>query len=955
MKPELILCNGWRGVQAHVLDVLTEASSRGALTLADILIAVPTTAAGHLVRTGLEQTLLADGSARVLPAITTISQMLGHLAERSLGAVRIADPLTREAVLDQSLQEAAESGCSPPFTYRGSLAPRILAFYDHLHLTGHGLEAFASRAFEEFDVPGDTGAERMAAQTRFLIEGLGRYRETLGELTLEDTPTLRAALAERGGKFPYRKVIVWGAGTLQPVDIAFLASTQGPESLEIVIPESMSTTYRVRSLQKLVPMEILEQRTPLAHPVLLTAAESSVFVLRDREEVLVEVARFLKAQDSAGKLPPLEQVAVVVPTPLPYLYLVKKIFDQAGIPYELQDDFPLATEPYVAAVDLALEFVEQGGRRPAALGLLRSPFYRFAGVDSAVVANLDDELRRRHDPGGFEAWRRMRERWRRRPLQRALPGMEDLGRQVTPISALDALVAIGNRLAPLANPDSSMTDKIEVLAAFLEACGQALPAMENSERHLRSRGALLSIMERLSDAARLVGDPAINYSAFREKLHRAIESHTFSMRSGSGGVQVVDARSAGYGSFELVILVGLNEGEWPSRSERNIFYPQWMLKDFGWPTDVDSLAHERAAFVELVLLASGSVVAFRHQLEDEIPTVASPFLEEIEAATGDEQEKGVTEEMAGLLVSRSEALRAAALPKAKHFQRRRRPGLLSRPVYDPEPVSATAFEMYLRCPFKHYARYVLRLEEEEDLDEGLSPMERGRILHDILQSGFEKWDARGAGPRPIVADNYAEAMRLFRSVAAEKLPRERRALEMEWLFGGAGERGSIEWLLRLEMSRGRLRRRLLEHAFQNRYRLAKGPKGETPWLVRIKGRADRVDIDSDGHLRLFDYKSGRAPESKITVQVPLYALCLSQDFRCSTAEAAYLSLRDKRSVARQDTSQAEQLVRETYREITEGRFPPRPYQDRLCNTCGYLGLCRKEIEETQAGKEGEAS
>jgi RecB family exonuclease len=523
------------------------------------------------------------------------------------------------------------------------------------------------------------------------------------------------------------------------------------------------------------------------------------------------------------------------------------------------------------------------------------------------------------------------------------------------MSALDALVAIGKRLAPLGTPDSSMTDKIQALSGFIEAYGRPLPAIEAAARHQRSRGALLSIMERLTDAARLVGDPAIRYPEFREKLHRAIESHTFSMHTGSGGVQVVDARSAGYGSFELVILVGLNEGEWPSRSERNIFYPQWMLKDFGWPTDVDSLAYERAAFVELARLATGSVVAFRHQLEDEIPTVPSPFLEEIEAATGDKRETVSAEAMDGLLVSHSEALRSGILNKSKRLPRRRRPGLLSQPVYDPEPISATAFEMYLRCPFKHYARYVLGLEEEEDLDEGLTPMERGRILHDILQSGFERWDAREAGPRPIVADNYEEAVRLFRSVAEEKLPRSRRATEMEWLFGGAGERGSIEWLLRLEMNRGKLRRRLVEHAFQNRYRLAKGPKGETPWLVQIKGRADRVDVDSDGRLHVFDYKSGRAPESKITVQVPLYALCLSQDFRTSTAEAAYLSLRDKRAVARQDTARAEELVRETYRGMTEGAFPPRPYQDHLCNTCGYLGLCRKEIEQAQAGKEGEVS
>jgi RecB family exonuclease len=174
---------------------------------------------------------------------------------------------------------------------------------------------------------------------------------------------------------------------------------------------------------------------------------------------------------------------------------------------------------------------------------------------------------------------------------------------------------------------------------------------------------------------------------------------------------------------------------------------------------------------------------------------------------------------------------------------------------------------------------------------------------------------------------------------------ERRAIETPRLFGGPGEPGAIEWLLRLEMKRGPLRRRLLEYAFGSTFRLDTGPNEESPWAVHVKGRADRVDIDSQGHLHLFDYKSGRAPETKLTIQVPLYALCLSQELSTKIAEAAYLSLRDKKIVPRQDYPQALHRLRETFKNVSEGRFAPRPYQDHLCNTCGYVGVCRKEIEE----------
>lgn len=234
-------------------------------------------------------------------------------------------------------------------------------------------------------------------------------------------------------------------------------------------------------------------------------------------------------------------------------------------------------------------------------------------------------------------------------------------------------------------------------------------------------------------------------------------------------------------------------------------------------------------------------------------------------------------------------------------------------------------------------------------------MERGRILHTVLQIGFERWDAHHIGPRPVTPENYEDALGLFKKVALEKLPPRRRAIEMERLFGGPGEAGAIEWLLRRELGRGRLRRRFLELGFQDEFRFDEGPNGEKPWRLRVKGRADRVDVNFEGRLGLFDYKSGRAPETKLTIQIPLYAFCLSELLSAPAVEAAYLSLRDKKAVPRQDWTQAKTRLLESYKGMTEGLFPPQPYPDHLCNSCGYAGLCRKEIEEQSPARRGETA
>jgi hypothetical protein len=458
---------------------------------------------------------------------------------------------------------------------------------------------------------------------------------------------------------------------------------------------------------------------------------------------------------------------------------------------------------------------------------------------------------------------------------------------------------------------------------------------------------MASILDRLSEAAKRVSDPPIDFSSFRQKLRRAIESHTFARRSGAGGIAIVDADSVPFGAFDLVILLGLNEGEWPRRGERNIFYPSWLLREFGWPSDKELLSGERTSFQALLDLAGRELALFRHQLEDELPTVPSPFLEELDSWL--EGNPLPPDRLGSLLettvVTKSEALRRG-LVAPELAKRERRAGAVVGPLKVPEPLSPTAFELYLRCPFKYFSRYLLGLEEEEDVDDSLTPLERGRILHEILQTAFEEWDRAGDGPRAIEPESYEEALALFRRVAKARIPFEHRRVELARLFGGDGEPGAIPWLLRREMSRGPLKRRLVEYGFQTALKFAKGPSGPSPWFVRIKGRVDRADLDVEGYLHVFDYKSGRAPGVDVTLQVPLYAMCLSQELGAPVREAAYLSFRDRKATSRSDFQKASERMLAAYGAIQNGRFGPRPSKEQLCLSCGYVGVCRKEIQES---------
>ena len=951
-RRELVLCRGFRGVTSFVTLSLRKLLERDPFAVARSLVLLPTAAATLLFRRELEDALLGRRSAAVLPTMTTSATLLALLAERASAKLQLVDPLLREALLENAFAKVQEGGVVPPFGLRGGLARRVLDLYDEilarspLEGGGRGLDGFFARALEELEAPDDEGAMKLAAQTRFLRASIEEYRSALSGLGLLDAPASRLALYAED--FPFERAFVLGSETLGVADLDLLSKAPALAELFVAIPSPASELP-----EPLAPrFSIVIAKDGLdSPPRLLTPGRGDelAFIARDREESFTDVARLLKTLEDDGRLPPLHRIGVVVPRPLPYLYLAKKVFAEAGVPFQLQDSFPLATEPYVAAVDLVLELVATGSHRDSALALLRSPFFAFDGVSEVEVAAFDELTLRFREPGGVDRFRALLARLSRKPLQPSLPGVEGPDATARAIPALAAIVSGSEALAPLAEP-GPLTSKIDCLRRYLHSYGRPLPNEDSRLNSLnsltRAKAAFDSILERLEEAARRVSDPPRDFAYFREKLRRAIEQHTFAVRSGETGVQIVDARSAPFGGFDLVVLMGLNEDEWPERSERNIFYPQWLLREFGFPSDRDLLASERRRFLGLLDLAWKNVVLFRHQLEDEIPAVPSPFLEDARSWAS---EREVTEAplgtaLAEIVVTRSDGLRRGLL-SSESATEPRRPGHVEGPLTVSEPISPTAFELYLRCPFKYYSRYLLGIEEEEEVDDELSPLERGRILHEVLQEAFAEWDRGQSSPRAIDPESYDEALALFRRVAQQILPPEHRAIEMERLFGGVGEPGAIPWLLRREMGQGPLRERLVEHAFSSALRLEEGPRGEKPWYVRIQGRIDRADVDSKGLLHVYDYKSGRAPGEAVALQVPLYAMCLSSERGAPVKEAAYLSFRDRKAIARRDFDKAALLLTRTYGGIAEGRFAPAPYQEHLCASCGFAMVCRKEIVE----------
>jgi RecB family exonuclease len=478
--------------------------------------------------------------------------------------------------------------------------------------------------------------------------------------------------------------------------------------------------------------------------------------------------------------------------------------------------------------------------------------------------------------------------------------------------------------------------------------------------------ALTEAFARHDDGPR---DPAVLVA----DVHHAIEAQTFAPARHRSGVALVDAMAARFGAFAHVHVVGLVETDWPERARRSIFYTTGLLRSLGWPQDVDQVRAGQAAFRDLLGLASRTVRLHAFQLDGDAIVAGSPL---VDVARDLPAESDWLDGPLPLLAD--DELAAGGAPASLGARAREwlmlraaRPSL-DHPAFggavSPRPAIAyrvSRVDRYVDCPFKYFSESVLGLTEERAETAGLTPLERGTLVHELFERFYRDWTADGFGT--ITAALMPDAMERFARLAREALDRlspADRALEETRLLGSIVARGIGERVFELEADAGGdIVRRLLERAFDGSFVFPRG-HGFEQVAVAVRGKADRIDVFADGSLRVVDYKLGRLPDTDVSVQLGVYAHCAQQaveaeDGRVHPVRSAlYLAFGDDRRLSADlGGSPAETAFAVAARasdfagavqQIERGAFPPRPRRPADCQFCGYAGVCRKEYRLTDA-------
>ncbi|MBC6443532.1 MAG: double-strand break repair protein AddB [Rhodobacteraceae bacterium] len=416
-------------------------------------------------------------------------------------------------------------------------------------------------------------------------------------------------------------------------------------------------------------------------------------------------------------------------------------------------------------------------------------------------------------------------------------------------------------------------------------------------------------------------------------------------------IAIWGTREARVEQRDLVILGGLNDTVWPGSEEPDPWLNRDMRKQLGLPTadrQTGLSAHDfQQAFCAPYIMMTRSV------RDGEAPTVPSRWIIRL----------------LNLLIGLGEVGQAAIDTMKRRGQpwllRSARLDKLSLPVpLSPRPapcppvdarfkkLSVTSVEKLIRDPYAIYAEHSLRLRKLQPLQTDPDARTRGIALHNIIEA--------------------------FNTIYQETLPAEpeKRFMEVaEDVLSRSVPRAGLRriWLMRLD--------RVVHHLMaQEADRRAAGDiEGQEVWgerlttdpIIRLYGKADRIDRLTDGRVAIFDYKAGVPPSRKETEyfkkQLDLEAaIAASGGFSrkgpdgdmqaiaaADVAFVEYIGLSgqgltdatksERRVMTCEDTARIwagfEALVR-SYADAGQ-TFPSRPRMQGLDYACDYDHLARK--------------
>ncbi|MBV2359505.1 double-strand break repair protein AddB [Thalassococcus sp. CAU 1522] len=291
---------------------------------------------------------------------------------------------------------------------------------------------------------------------------------------------------------------------------------------------------------------------------------------------------------------------------------------------------------------------------------------------------------------------------------------------------------------------------------------------------------------------------------------------------------------------DLVILGGLNEGSWPEPPAADPWLNRRMRHQVGLLLPERRIGLSAHDFQQA---AAAREVWFTRSLKsDEAETVPARWLNRLTNLMNGLEDRGGRDAL-GAMRGRGDTWLgyARALERPWPADPAPRPSPVPPVAARPRELPVTDIKRLVRDPYHIYARRILRLKPLDPLHRAPDALMRGILTHEILDRFVRDTVSDPAQLTPEQLLIHAAA--ILEDPVQLPFPVQRHL----WL---ARLSTAAEWFCDTE----RARQSRARPAYFETRGAASLPSGFT-----LTAKADRIDIDADGALHIYDYKTGKAP------------------------------------------------------------------------------------------------
>ncbi len=324
------------------------------------------------------------------------------------------------------------------------------------------------------------------------------------------------------------------------------------------------------------------------------------------------------------------------------------------------------------------------------------------------------------------------------------------------------------------------------------------------------------------------------------------------------GIQVMGMMETRNLDFDNVIMLGMNEGVFPKRSENNSFITEGMRLAFDMPIVKYKDAVFGYFFYRLFQRASSIRILYNNVFSSSISGEPSRFVTQILKEASAHECPGSKMEITQRQFVRN--IKPAPSSEVSVDSNSDSVNRLSRYYTRGEegrPISPSALNNFINCPLRFYFQYVVRLNPVEQLDEEASAADFGLILHAAIENIYNHIaDAdrmiSAAAITAIRPDCERFVIDAYNAVFKVSKKSKDELSGFETIFFDV----LMQYLYRILDYDITIAPFELLGAEKGIYSTIDVPVDGKLLHVNIGGTIDRIDRLADGTVRIVDYKTG---------------------------------------------------------------------------------------------------